>query len=86
MLSVELLAVFSGDIVILVLEQLDAVSMTVLPLGLVGMFCGMVVRLLVWFIGVSLSFQVEIIHMVLVSVTAVVVLLHSFTSLSVYNV
>ena len=86
MLSVELLAVFSGDIVILVLEQLDAVSMTVLPLGLVGMFCGMVVRLLVWFIGVSLSFQVEIIHMVLVSVTAIVVLLHSFTSLSVYNV
>ena len=86
MLSVELLAVFSGDIVILVLEQLDAVSMTVLPLGLVGMFCGMVVKLLVWFIGVSLSFQVEIIHMVLVSVTAIVVLLHSFTSLSVYNV
>ena len=86
MLSVELLAVFSGDIVILVLEQLDAVSMTVLPLGLVGMFCGMVVRLLVWFIGVSLSFQVEIIHMVLVSVTAIVVLLHSFTSLSVCNV
>ena len=86
MLSVELLAVFSGDIVILVLEQLDAVSMTVLPLGLVGMFCGMVVRLLGWFIGVSLSFQVEIIHMVLVSVTAIVVLLHSFTSLSVYNV